>query len=605
MSRQYNNYGRDQINIEQAGDVHIHEQQQPDRPRNEQILLQAVGQEVESRLEQSLHNAILINLNKEAQPEQVNRPWDREIRIGLKPASPLPEDKTIAQVFDDAVIGGKLLILGQPGAGKTTTLLDLVKVLVDRAWADIYHPIPVLFNLSSWRDEKQPIREWIVAELRSKYGASRKLAQLWVNERQLLPLLDGLDEVAPERQEQCIIRINEFLQGEAAPLQAVVCSRLAEYENLNRQLQLNGAICLKALGDGQIQTYLEKVDRADLWQFLSQHSVLLEFVRAPLLLSVTVLAYPQHSEAQLQKLQMSNDPLPFLLDAYVERMLHRNLQDHTLLKLGWQSEAYRKRTPPDARETRHWLAWMARQMEERSQTEFLIEELQPSMLPEGQRWKYRAGVGLIVEPNIAPNVEFSDIKPVETLKLSWQRFRNRLISWLSAGLVAGLIFGLMAEPLVGLIYGLIYGLLVGLLVGLIFGLMVALFGETIDLKLSPNQGIKRSAKNFVIVWLIYGLPSGLVVGLLVWLIHGLLIGLLMGLMAGLCIWSIVGKDFGGTACIQHFVLRLVLYQNRFIPWNYARFLNYSTERLFLQRVGGRYLFIHKLLREHFAGMRTE
>lgn len=162
MSRDYNNYGRDQINIERAGDVHIHGQ--PDRPRNEQVLLQAVGQDVESRLEQSLHNAILINLDKEAQPDQVNRPWQREIRIGLKPASPLPEDRSIAQVFDDAAIGGKLLILGQPGAGKTTTLLDLAKVLVDRARADIYHPIPVLFNLSNWRDEKQPIREWMVAE---------------------------------------------------------------------------------------------------------------------------------------------------------------------------------------------------------------------------------------------------------------------------------------------------------------------------------------------------------------------------------------------------------------------------------------------------------
>ncbi|MEH2055123.1 MAG: hypothetical protein V7K97_02850 [Nostoc sp.] len=40
----------------------------------------------------------------------------------------------------------------------------------------------------------------------------------------------------------------------------------------------------------------------------------------------------------------------------------------------------------------------------------------------------------------------------------------------------------------------------------------------------------------------------------------------------------------------------------YIPWNYARFLNYCTDRLFLQRVGGRYRFLHKLLQEHFAQM---
>ena len=59
---------------------------------------------------------------------------------------------------------------------------------------------------------------------------------------------------------------------------------------------------------------------------------------------------------------------------------------------------------------------------------------------------------------------------------------------------------------------------------------------------------------------------------------------------------------GGLACIQHVSLRLVLFLSRAIPWDYARFLNYATERMFLQRVGCRYRFIHKLLQDHFAKM---
>ncbi|MEH2253717.1 hypothetical protein [Nostoc sp.] len=39
-----------------------------------------------------------------------------------------------------------------------------------------------------------------------------------------------------------------------------------------------------------------------------------------------------------------------------------------------------------------------------------------------------------------------------------------------------------------------------------------------------------------------------------------------------------------------------------IPWNYDCFLNYATERIFLQKVGGGYIFIHRLLLEHFAQM---
>jgi hypothetical protein len=38
--------------------------------------------------------------------------------------------------------------------------------------------------------------------------------------------------------------------------------------------------------------------------------------------------------------------------------------------------------------------------------------------------------------------------------------------------------------------------------------------------------------------------------------------------------------------IKHLSLRLVLWQSGTIPWNYARFLNYCTERLLLQRIGG-------------------
>jgi hypothetical protein len=39
-----------------------------------------------------------------------------------------------------------------------------------------------------------------------------------------------------------------------------------------------------------------------------------------------------------------------------------------------------------------------------------------------------------------------------------------------------------------------------------------------------------------------------------------------------------------------------------IPLNYVGFLNYAAERVFLQKVGGGYIFIHRLLLEHFATM---
>lgn len=65
---------------------------------------------------------------------------------------------------------------------------------------------------------------------------------------------------------------------------------------------------------------------------------------------------------------------------------------------------------------------------------------------------------------------------------------------------------------------------------------------------------------------------------------------------------VVLSPSGGLACTKHFSLRLVLWQNGYIPWNYAKFLNRAAERRIIQRVGGNYRFIHRLLLDHFADM---
>jgi hypothetical protein len=49
---------------------------------------------------------------------------------------------------------------------------------------------------------------------------------------------------------------------------------------------------------------------------------------------------------------------------------------------------------------------------------------------------------------------------------------------------------------------------------------------------------------------------------------------------------------------QHFAFRLILFQSGYT----VRFLEYCTEHHFLQRVGRRYRFVHKLLEDYFATM---
>ncbi len=63
---------------------------------------------------------------------------------------------------------------------------------------------------------------------------------------------------------------------------------------------------------------------------------------------------------------------------------------------------------------------------------------------------------------------------------------------------------------------------------------------------------------------------------------------------------IIGLAKGGFACIQHVILRLLLLRAGALPWNYPRFLDYAAERILLRKVGGGYIFIHRLLLDYFA-----
>jgi hypothetical protein len=248
-----------------------------------------------------------------------------------------------------------------------------------------------------------------------------------------------------------------------------------------------------------------------------------------------------------------------------------------------------------------------------------------------------------------------NIEPVEAFKTSisqdvarkiFATFKQWLIRGLfyglATGLAIGLIFGLI-HGLVGLIWGLvdgelirglifmlIFGLAIGLINGLIFGLISGLVGlifelinglkQDLQLRSRPNQGIWNSLQSMVgITALIYSLGIIFTFGILKLLIiledltqkesmgtirdvlwSAFPLFLVKGIFAALFFGFLVG---GGLACVQHVCLRFVLWQSGIAPWNLARFLNYCVERRLMQRVGGRYRFLHRELLDHFAYQR--
>jgi hypothetical protein len=552
--------------------------------RNRRDLLNDVKGEVTNRLAQSLHSAAMINLFKEQQPQQVDPLGGKDVIVGHQTSTLLPRGTEIIDVFDQNK--GRLLILGGPGAGKTTTLLHLAEELVARAEKDVAAPMPFLLNLSSWKDDDQLLVRWLETELKSKYGVRNDIGRRWLHDRCLLPLLDGLDEVEPTRQSKCVQAINDFWVN-YRPDGLVVCCRLGEYQNCNTKLTLNGAVYLQPLTDEQIRSYVETSSHPELWNHIQTDAELLELARSPLLLSMLTLAYETRSIQEWQNFPLTQERHQYLFDAYIERMLSRES----------------KRPEYTKEKTLHWLTWLAQRLREQAQTDFVIEKLQPTWLQSlAQKWMYRIAVVLFVAlvvrmfewliplellpkgrlmlaydeklrgsmgKDLLPIVDsyvpailaliaglivglMQAIKPIETLQWSGAR------AW--SGMVLGLrrwsIVCLKYAPYVGLVAGQV-GLSIYYLsfkfpfsdafpvwsrVGQIAGVISGLIASVAVLLITrPSVWLNRGLRDWVAIrWadslisaLIFGIGAGLSLGLLVGILSGIGMGIIAGLSHGL------------------------------------------------------------------------
>jgi MFS family permease len=644
--------------------VQISEEQSHARDRrNRAAMLRLVNEIwVNGVLNKSLHNAVLIELGLQERTGAVHRPdrpWDMVLQTTDKPNRVLPPGTRIVDVFDD--VGQALLILGSPGSGKTTTLLQLAHQTIRRAEENPTQPIPVVFNLSSWINPAQSIADWLMDELNTKYNIARKIAQPWIENDQLLLLLDGLDEVAEQRRDACVKAINDFRRQYIVPI--VICSRTAEYDALTTSLKVHSAVCIQPLSQEQVRVYLDKVgaELTAVSDMLQDDKPMRELSRSPLMLNIMTLAYEGVSTEDLQKLDTIEARREHLFNKYIDRMFNRVART--------KNELYPRE------KTIHWLAWLAQKMSHHGQSVFLIERMQPAWLQTAaEELQYTLGnacimgvtcsfgfvllgtlfariithlIAQLIGRILAATIfwfffgsiiamlarpcwrlfggEYQKrIETVESFKFSWRDARSgfnfgffsAVLCVLIGCLFIGLMFMLHTKWFVWqililvLVLGLILGLLTGLVTGLIYGLVSALTIVELETKLAPNEGVRRSIKNALIIGLIIALIVGLIIGLITGLIAGLFygvssgltLGLIGGASAGLATGLIAAQFYGGFAFVEHLSLRFVLSRNGYLPWNLVRFLDYAADRIFLQKVGGGYIFIHRLLQEHFASL---
>lgn len=226
------------------------------RDDREAALLNAVKEHwVEGVLEKSLHGRLRMELDLEERLDAIAHPWGMVWETPEQLSQTLPPGTRVIDILDRMGTGGTLLILGEPGSGKTISLLELADDMIAHAEQDITLPIPVVFNLSSWKGGRQTFFDWLVQEFDEKYRVSKSLSKEWINKEKLLLLLDGLDEMKSDRQESCIEELNKFIQ-KYGKTEVVVCSRIEDYKRLSKRLKFRGAIKIQFLTDQQIEDYL-------------------------------------------------------------------------------------------------------------------------------------------------------------------------------------------------------------------------------------------------------------------------------------------------------------------------------------------------------------
>jgi eukaryotic-like serine/threonine-protein kinase len=436
-----------------SGDVLVIQPQlSPASARERAALLQLLKKVktfwIEGVLERSVYRAYLLELGLDRRTAAIEHPWASVLEVPEAGPQTLPPGTPISQVFEDAQRG--LLILGAPGSGKTTTLLELARELIARAEADPAQPIPVVFNLSGWRQHHTQLGTWLASELAVKYQVPTRLGSAWLSDQRLLPLLDGLDEVDALWQAACVKAINAYPAEQGLP-GLVVCSRLEEYTQLPVRLRLNAAVCLSPLAPAQIDAYLQAGGErlAALRSVLAADEGLATLAQTPLFLSIMSLAYqeqPPETPAAGQHLSLE-ERRQHLFGRYVERMLKRKGQAPQRM--------------PDS-ELLRWVGWLARQMAAHRQSVFLVERMQPSWIgTQAGRWIYAlasrlAGwtvLGLILAlalVSIAVTLEPVGATPADyaaallepqTLRAMLDLSLSRAGRLMLAGVIAGLISG--------------------------------------------------------------------------------------------------------------------------------------------------------------------
>ena len=326
---------------------------------------------VDQALHRSLQHVVSVEVGLDEQLDAVADPWAVTRLESLTEPSPLPLGTRLSSICGHRGIR-RMLLLGAPGSGKTTHLLQLAEDLINVATDDASAPLPVVLRLSEWSDAHQSLAKWVISELGVRYGIPSGQALRWLDELDVILLLDGLDEVVSRRRERCLQAIVQFCQDPAlSGVGLVVTCRTADFESLRSRLPVDYAVRVRPLETERVLEVLDKLGSpmSALRSAMLGSAQLTELLTTPLMLGIAILA--------THGLPLTT-PMPahMVYPLYVRRMLTRS---RTLRESGPDGG---NTLPFSPEATRRHLIWLARLMNRNGQVVFYPDWITPAWLPD-------------------------------------------------------------------------------------------------------------------------------------------------------------------------------------------------------------------------------